>query len=911
MPHVTPIGREEELTGLAAAAERAAAGEGSVVFLEGPTGSGKSLLLKSLGERVAELPADGRPDVVSVVCYETGVGNPLGPFGEVLRALTSRERRGDKAKSTLELIGKIAPPLVELIPVIGKLAAVGVKAASDLGVYALGGNREAQQLELAADVALALRSIAAESPLVVAVDDAQWIDAASTEVVARLAQDPRTHPLLLVVAYDPGLVTDKDLLARARSAVATREGVSGLTLPPLTADAVQAFLADRYGAAPDAKLAAWLADQTEGSPLYLTQLLAVLEEQGVLREGGDGWTLDGTIEGEPGDWSLGGALAAAQTPRSLLELLRPRVVDLEDDERSLLETGAVQGRRFLSTVLVRLFDEDEDAILDRLRQISERRRMIESEDVEDWWSDRSALYTFDPGVLQVLLYDRYAKSPYERRRRHKAVAEALESLIEGDDPPPRVALLEIARHYEAAGSPVEAAKRLVEVAESCYAEGADREAAAHADRAVEALREPLGKLKGEEQADARRLLVRALLLVLLGGEPTWNVREADADGEAAGVQALAREAEETAAATGDPKLQANACYARAVVQIAFGGLEEGLGSYREALELARAAKDPLAEFAILMNYGHHLNSVNLQEGWEQLEKAHALLTAGALDDQLGEEQRTLQAARLETLLGIGAFDLGRYGEALELLVGSTAALREARRRDEGAWALSFLAQVQTATGDWEGAEESLRGGIDLLADLTGSVGVRAYVRALLGRVYLEWDPPRPADAREALAAAHEEAAASDYRPTKPLVEAIWAELLLAEGTPESLARADEALRALETFGWARSDIAVCSLLARVAIASGRPADAVGPSTKAVAELEAHGGAVPALRSEEVLWTHAKVLAATGSDEAAAYAAKAAEVVAAKAASLADPEQRERFETRVRLSREIVAGLAGG
>ena len=95
---------------------------------------------------------------------------------------------------------------------------------------------------------------------------------------------------------------------------------------------------------PDERLAAWLHDQTDGSPLFLTQFLALLEDQGVLRKAEGGWALDGTIAGEPGDWSLGGALAAAQTPDTLLDLLRPRVADLEDDERSLLEAGAVQGR---------------------------------------------------------------------------------------------------------------------------------------------------------------------------------------------------------------------------------------------------------------------------------------------------------------------------------------------------------------------------------------------------------------------------------------------------------------------------------------------------------------------------------------------------------------------------------------
>jgi len=907
MPRVAPIGRDRELGLLVQAAEDAAGGRGSVVFLEGPTGSGKSYLLKALGDAVGELPEEARPDVVSVLCYETGAGNPLGPFGEVLRALTSRERRGDKAKRTLEVIGEVAPPLVELIPVIGKLAALGVKAGAQLGVYALGGNREAQQMELASDVALALQRVAAEHPLVLVVDDAQWIDPASTEVVARLAQDPAAHALLLVIAYDPGLVTDKDVLARARSAVATRAGVRGLALPDLPVEAVEAVLLDRYGTLPGERLAEWLHDRTEGSPLFLTQYLARLEEQGVLREAEVGWTLEGTIEGDPGGWTLGGALAEAQTPDSLLELLRPRVADLDEDERALLETGAVQGRRFLSTVLVRLLDAEEDAILDRLAQIAQRRRMIESEDVEDWFSDRSALYVFDPGVLQELLYGRYAKSGYERRRRHLAVAKALEELVAGDDPPPRHALLDIARHYEAAGSPVEAATRLVEVADSCFAEGADREAATHADRAVRLLREPVARLTGEARTSGERLLARAILLVLLGGEPTWSAQGGNGTGER--VLDLAAEAERAAEASGDPRLRANARYATAHALTAFAGLEEALAAYREALDLAREAADPLAEFVIRMNYGHQLDSKSLADGWEQLQQAHKLLADGALDAQLGPEQRATQTASLETLLGVAAFDLGRYGEALTLLGRSAAALREQRRRDEATWALAFLGQVQTAIGAWTDAEETLRHGLELLEDVPGSLGLRAYLRALLGRLFVESEPPRLGDARETLEAAREETAASGHRATMPLVAAMWAQLCLTEGTAESLAEADEVLRGAETFGWARSEIEICSLLARVALARGPAAAAVEPSSRAVAELEARGGAVPAVRSEEVLWTHALVLQATGStEEAASVADRAAQLVREKAGSLEDAGQRQTFESGVRLSREILAGL---
>ena len=415
MAAAAPIGREREFDALRAAASKAASGRGAIVFLGGSTGSGKSFLLKALADA---LRPDGT-EVVTVRCYETSAGNPLGPFGEVLRALTSRERRADRAKRVLELVAQVAPPLVELIPVIGKLASLGVKAAADAGVYALGGDHQAQQAERAADVALALRHIATEIPLVVAVDDAHWIDAPSTEVITRLSErddDAEQSGLLLLVAYDEDLVDDGHPLTRVRGEALIRSAALQIKLDDFGRDAIEAVLRRRYGEIPAPRLADWLLDRTDGSPLFVEQYLTMLEEQGVLQRSGDGWSLAGTIGGGPGDWRLSGALAQVQTPYTLLELMRPRVADLDDDDRALLESGAVQGRRFLSAVIVKLLDREEDAISDRLRQLQSQRHMIVIEEADDWWSDHSTLYAFDPGVLQELLYSRETFSTYERRR---------------------------------------------------------------------------------------------------------------------------------------------------------------------------------------------------------------------------------------------------------------------------------------------------------------------------------------------------------------------------------------------------------------------------------------------------------------------------------------------------------------
>ena len=902
MPGAAPIGRERELEELLDRARDAAGGKGSIVFLAGPTGSGKSFLLKTFTEALAAEELDPKPEVVTALCYETTPGNPLGPFGEILRALTNKERRGDRAKEILGLVRDVAPPLVELIPVIGKLAALGVKTAADIGVHALGGDHEAAQTQLASDVTLALESITTKVPLVLVIDDAHWIDGPSSEVIARLAQNAEHQGLMLVVAYDPSLVTDRDLIARVRSNVLTLPGVTRIGLADLDEAAIDALLGERYGITPE-HLGAWLYERTDGNPLFLTQYLDALEDQDVLQKTEAGWALDGTVQGEPGDWRLSGRLAGAQAPDTLLELLGPRVGVLEDDERKLLETGAIQGRRFLSTVIVTLLDQEEDEIIDRLARIQERRRMIELEDTEDWWSDRSNLYTFDPAVLQELIYGRLAGSAYDRKRRHTAVAKALEQLIAHDDPPPRHALLEIARHYELAGDGLAAGSLLVDVARSTFAEGADTETAANAERAATLLRGALPKIAEADRAKANGLLAQAIVLLLLGGEPSWRSDEADGGGDH--LVALAAEGVAAADIAGDAALRANARYAQALVFTGYRGLNEGIASYQEARKIADEGADAVTRLAILVNLGHQLDSVSLDEGWAVLQEAHALLTGGELAGALDEQTLAYETARLENTIGVAAFDRGDYGQALDLLGRSTDVLRAAHRRGDLGWGLNFLGQLSIAMGLYEAAEATLKEAIALFPE-TETVALRGYLRALLGHLYLEWEPPRIEQARVELDGAREEVDDAAYRAVAPLVMSHWAELALAQGTPDALAQAEALLADTDTYGWARSDITVASLRGRIALAEGRTDDAVQLSTAAVEELKKRGGAVPATRSEEILHAHAVILAAAGSPEAETYAAEAAKVVRAKAETLKDPEQRRSFLERVRLSLDILA-----
>jgi tetratricopeptide (TPR) repeat protein len=890
------IGRERELDALSAAATDAAAGRGCVVFLAGPTGSGKSELLKASAERIAESGTE--VELVRASCLRSGADVPLGAALRLLAALGDESTRGDRARRIVELIGQVAPPLLGLVPGIGAIAGVAVKSASDIGASALGDHQE-KQGDHVDDVVATVRRIAADRPLLLVIDEAHWIDEPSAEVVASLAEDLDRHAVAVVLSYDPEAVDDTHPLTLLRSEISGKTVARDLPLGELDAAAVDDLLAARYGALPAKRLGSWLHDKTRGNLRFLEQYLLTLEEQGLLREANGGWTLDGSIEGEPGSWRLRGRLETVQAPETLLETLKPRLGLLDPEEQELLKRGAFQGPRFLSLVLARMLGEEEREVSSRLEPIQER-RLITFEDVDDWWGDRSDLVAFDPAVLQELVYSRAAISPRKRREGHRQVAEAYEALVSDVQPRPRQALLEIARHYVEAREPVRAATLFVEVAESTFAQGADRETALHARSALDLLGAE-GVRDGSPEIE--RLFARAALLLLLGGEASWRAATVTSER----LFALAHDAGKAAEACGDGRLRAGAVLAAAQLTLAYGGrLETAVEAYAEAVEVAREVGDAVTEFAALLKLGHHRGSLDLHDGAAALEEARELLASGRLEERLEPDALALERGHLDSALGIAKFDLGAYGEAGELLQSAVGLLSAARLDDDYGWALCFLAQLQTSLGLWDEAEASLRDAIAVFEEEHHSLGARGYFRALLGRVGVEREPQQLDVARRELEAGRKEAQEAGYGSLQPLLDAYWAELLIAEGDEAGRRAADELLAASESYGWKRGEVLRDSLRARLALEDGRRDDALAFSRAAYDLLREGRGAVTAVRNEEIVYVHASALAAAGDPEAAERFAEAASILRAKADSLTDEAQRESLLQRVRLSREILA-----
>ena len=258
---MTLIEREAEVAALDAAVAEAAAGNGRLLVIGGPAGIGKSGLLADLRARAADrllvLPARA-----SELEREFG----FGVVRQLFEAIAADPERGPAA-----LAGAAAPAA----PVLGALD--GVAAPDSAGT---GPRDQAGVASFAALHGLFWlgSNLAAEQPLLLAVDDLHWCDRPSLRFLAYLARRLEGLPILLATTVrsgEPG--SDPTLLAE----IALDPGAQALQPRPLSRDGAAALVRGRLGEWAESEFCDACHAATGGNPLLLRQLLRALEAERV------------------------------------------------------------------------------------------------------------------------------------------------------------------------------------------------------------------------------------------------------------------------------------------------------------------------------------------------------------------------------------------------------------------------------------------------------------------------------------------------------------------------------------------------------------------------------------------------------------------------------------------------------
>jgi DNA-binding CsgD family transcriptional regulator len=244
-------GRSSELAVSHSVLTAAGRGRGGVLVVEGPPGSGRTSFLTTA---VISTGLTGTPRPLVLRASATSSDHTV-PFDLARQLLEPWWIGATEAERAAALAGsaRLAAPLFD---------------------YRRGGLREG---ELAPQTAHGLywlcRNLATARPLVVAVDDLQWADPPSLELVRLLARRAHDLPLAVLVTTLPEPCPTS---AEALTDVCTAPRARVLPLPPLTAGGVEAMVAHAFGQPPAACFVEACREASGGNPLLLTDLLTDL-----------------------------------------------------------------------------------------------------------------------------------------------------------------------------------------------------------------------------------------------------------------------------------------------------------------------------------------------------------------------------------------------------------------------------------------------------------------------------------------------------------------------------------------------------------------------------------------------------------------------------------------------------------
>jgi class 3 adenylate cyclase/predicted ATPase len=696
-----------------------------LVLVSGPAGVGKSRLGWEFFKYI-----DGLAEVVwwhRGRCLSYGEGVAFWALAEIVRQRLgiAEEDPADDAAA------KLKEGLPRYIPDPGERAYAGVRLGRLLGVAVEGDGGEAlAREELFAGWRLFFERLAAESPVVLLVEDGQYADAGLLDFLDYLIDWTRDLPVYVLVLARPEL-------GQARPGFGAGRNRSMLTLDPLDAASMDQLVEALVPGMP-ANARAKITSQAQGIPLFAVETIRSLVDRDIVQP----------VEGA---YRLVGDVGELAVPDSLHALLAARLDALDPGVRQLVTDAAVLGSTFPAEALIAVSGQDEPVVRAALAELVRREVLSVSADP---LSPERGSYGFTQNMLRQVAYDTLSRR--DRKTRHLAVATHLRAAFPSDGE--EVAEV-IARHYldalEAmpddgdagqiraqaiaaltraadragrAGAPARAAASYAAAARLTQAGTADGQPAAAAvlwERAAEAAD------TSADYAEAAGQAGQAADAYRQGGETRPAARAQAIAGRALrrwGRHAEARE--QLTAALAVLRDDPDADTVRALGELA--SLEVAAGSpdadalSAEALALGQ---DLAVDDATLARLFDTRGICHAHAGRRPQAAAH-LREAARLAGQAGDTIR-LGIAQLNLADAVTSTDPAAAAEAAR---DAAAQLRRAGARDLLAFAVMNLAQALVMTGDWDtaGAELAQAADADGLAGHEFLACERAWLAALRG-----------------------------------------------------------------------------------------------------------------------------------------------------------------------------------
>jgi DNA-binding CsgD family transcriptional regulator/tetratricopeptide (TPR) repeat protein len=674
------VGRFEELGELRSAADIAASGGASLVLIGGEAGVGKSRLVAEASTRLHDegwLVLQGG----SVAVGDDGL--PFGPLVEALRALARTvdpERIAAAAGPSLPELARLVPELATVVPEPPVLTT---------------GPADWLQVRIFEGVLRLLGRLGETTPVLFVIEDLNWADRSTRDLLAFLARNVRDERLLMVGTYRADELDRNHPLTTWLAEAERQPRVERIDVPRFGRVELDELLTAIAGAPPAPELVESIARRSDGNAFFAEELAAAVDEAGPRR---------------------------TRLPETLRGVLLARLSGRSETAAHVIGVAAVAGRQVGYDVLAEVCGSTESEMQAALHEAVDAQLLVLDPD------DAVERYRFRHTLVQEAAYGELL--PSERRSLHAAYARAIEVRPVGGGAAAANRLAELAHHWTAAHEPARAVRAAIDAGDASREIYAFAEAARQYERAIEvwdsvdAADRPTDRDLGDlydaasaatsvvgDGSRAVQLAMRAIELVdaapgsehdlerrararerlgfasWLAGDTATSIRlleeavdlfegtPASTDqarvlaGLAANLMLAGRSSESApfaeraivlARAVGAPTIEARALNVLGVDRAALGDIAGGIELLRQSVAIATASGDPT-----------------------EIPRSHANLGSvlemgGFVEDALNESLAGLDAIqRFGTELGFGIFltvnaaamliELGRYQDAADLL----------------------------------------------------------------------------------------------------------------------------------------------------------------------------------------------------------------------------------------------------